>query len=152
MTEARESPASLTPLHEVEFALPAGRLVWRAIASAVVVSGVGCGISLALGEPPMGALMGGVALLGMAVGPLVIRPWQPRAVAKWGAHLLAAQVISLMCVTLFGVLLYFATQPSALALAAVVATGFILAQTLQIAVFKRAIVDIEQGRSDSAQG
>lgn len=138
--------------HEARFALPVGPIVVRTLIASVVATGVGCVGSLAVGEPVLGALVGGAALLGNLVGPLSIQPWRPRVVAKWAAHLLAAQVISLVSVTSFGVLLYLPTRPTALALAAVVTLGFVLAQILQVGVLKSAIADLGHRADVPAQG
>ncbi len=143
-TTQPEKTAAEIPPHEVEFALPAGKLVLAGVMAALVVGGAGVGLLLMLGKPVLGAALGGVGLLMTCVGPLAISPWRARTVAKWGPHLMASQVISLMGVILVSVLLYFSTRPSELALSATIAAGFILAQLLQVNVLKSAIVDAER--------
>jgi hypothetical protein len=114
-------------------ALPVGRMVGLAIASAAAVGVLAAlGSVLARPEGLSGAWTGAVAAAaGLAFGTLIVGPWKPRPVAAWPMLLLAGHGAAMLGVLAVGLLLYSATRPDPVVFLAAAAAPFPIATIAQ---------------------
>ena len=122
------------------FSLPTVILVAATIAASAVVGALVAGVlvlvhSVWTSSAVWGAVAGGV---GSLAGVLTIRPWKVRPFTRWPIVMFAGQGVSVVGVTLAGVLLYWAAQPdSKIVFGLVAVAAFVPAMFAQVAVFSR---------------
>jgi|GEM_PF-6560920 len=113
--------------------MPVARFIGAPVLTVAIVDGLLAGIAAAaapdrLVSVALGAL---AALVGVAVGSALIRPWKARPRAAWPTLALGAQGISMGVLLASALLLYSAAQPDAVAFVAAVALPFPVAMIAQ---------------------
>ncbi|MEO1129490.1 MAG: hypothetical protein AAFX05_07250 [Planctomycetota bacterium] len=115
------------PPHEQVRPLPLRSLGWGLAMVTGLAAAAAAACALIRTDVATGVALGSAsALAGVALGGLVIGPWQPRQIARWPMLLLGAQGISVFGSLLIAALLYFAAQPPKAAFAASAGGTFIL--------------------------